>query len=795
MHCAGCASTIERNLKAVAGVQDAVVNLTTEQASVTFDPSIADIPRLEKAITNAGYGLKKELRRVVLKINGMHCAGCSNAVERALKNTAGVENAVVNLTTGQAVISLANAATTVDDLVKVVEDTGYQAETLVSSRRSGYLDEQSDRIARYRRLAWLAWAITAPVMILMIMHMALDLMLPYQDVILFVASVPVIFWIGLDTHRGSVNAVRHLNTNMDVLISLGALAAFATGAASFFYPVANYAAVAAMIICIHVTGRYIEFKARGRTSEAIRQLLGLGAKSARILTDGVEAEVPVEAIVVGDIMVVRPGEKVPTDGVVEKGESSVDESIATGESVPVQKSAGQEVIGATINLNGVLFVRASKVGEETFVANVIRLVEECQGTKVPIQELADRITGVFVPVVILLSIVTLSVWLSFPEPLSELAANISAWLPLVNPSLGATSMAIFAAIAVLVIACPCALGLATPTVLMVASGIGARNGILIRNGAAIQALQEADTVVFDKTGTLTKGEPEVVEVVPANGMDEKELLRVAACAESSSEHPVARAILSFAEAAAVPKADVSGFEALPGFGIRCTMDGASILIGNQRLMAENGIRVEPEDGAPVSTSHVWIAMNGVLVGNLTVSDRLKPEAKELIADLRRQKLHTVMLTGDNRETARKIAAEAGLDDFIAEVLPADKAEKVRELQSEGRKVVMIGDGINDAPALAQANVGMAIGTGTDIAIESSDVTLVGGNLEGVARALRLSRATFRKIRQNLFWAFIYNLIMIPIAMVGLLHPALAEAAMAMSSINVVTNSLRLRKNW
>ncbi|NLY39698.1 MAG: copper-translocating P-type ATPase, partial [Firmicutes bacterium] len=548
-----------------------------------------------------------------------------------------------------------------------------------------------------------------------------------------------------------------------------------------------------------LTGRYLEARAKGKASAAIRRLLQLEARTANLIVNGEEREMPIDQVQVGDLMIVRPGEKIPTDGIVEEGESSVDESMATGESMPVAKGKGDAVIGATINREGVLRIRASRVGKDTFLAQVIRLVEEAQGTRVPVQEFADRVTGWFVPAVLVVAALTLGLWLILPGQMRAVLTAAAPYLPWVNPDLSTANLALISVVAVLVIACPCALGLATPTALMVGSGLGAANGVLIRHGAAIQLLLEAKTIVFDKTGTLTKGEPAVTGLYPAVGMPVGELLRLAAALEQGSEHPLARAVLERARQEAdleLPPAE--SFAALPGKGARAQVEGRAVLLGNRRLMLENGISFDSLQDTSDSLERegktvVYVAVDGKAAGVIAVADVLKADAAATLEELRRRGYRTVMLTGDNPATAAAIAEAAGIDRVLAEVLPGDKAAEIKRLQEGGERVIMVGDGINDAPALTQADVGIALGSGTDIAIESSDITLVKGDLSAVITALNVSRATFRKIRQNLFWAFFYNLVAVPVAVLGLLHPVMAEIAMASSSITVVSNAIRLRR--
>lgn len=798
MHCSGCANTVERQLKETPGVLEATVNLPREQAFVRYNPRQVTFEQLVNAVRSAGYDVQQKKAQASLRIRGMHCAGCVANVDRFLRQVPGVIDAHVNLATENASVVYDPARASLADLVQAVRTAGYEVVEERIEPGKSIVDEHMERVAHYRKLMFWGWALTGPIMLLMFAHMLFAFHLPFMELIYLIVATPVVFWVGADMHRSAINIVRHGGTNMDVLISLGAFAAYSTGIAALILPVAGYAAIAAMIICFHVTGRYLEYRSRGRASQAIQKLLTLEAKTARVLRDGREIELPVENLQVGDLMIVRPGEKIPTDGVVVRGHSTVDESLATGESLPVEKGQGDPVIGATVNKQGALHVRATRVGKETFLAQVIRLVETCQGTKVPIQEFADRVTAVFVPVVLIIALVTFAVWLTFPELFTGIAERAAHVLPWVNPGLGPVSLAIFAAVAVLVIACPCALGLATPTALMVASGMGAENGILIRKGAAIQALQGIDTIVLDKTGTLTRGTPELTDIVATGASAETELLRLAASIEKNSEHPLAEAVVQRARNQSIELLETQSFQALPGKGVEGTIKGMTLRVGSPRWLAELGIdstELQQKIDALEAEGKTLMLVAGdkQLLGVLALADVLKPEARQAVQALRQIGLEPVMLTGDNARTAAAIAEKIGINRFIAEVLPEHKADEIKRLQQAGHKVAMVGDGINDAPALAQADVGIAIGTGTDIAIEAADITLVRGNLESLVGAIRLSRATFKKIKQNLFWAFFYNVVMIPVAMLGLLHPALAEAAMALSSINVVSNSLRLRK--
>ncbi len=814
MHCASCVAAVEKALTAVPGVERASVNLATEKATVEHDGSREVDDDLRRAVESAGFELKARPETFVLDITGMHCASCSASVEKALSQLDGVNSANVNLATEKATVQLLPHRVRVDELRTAVENAGFGVATVERAgagrrlaRERERLEEDQQKVERARgRMKW-AWVFTLPIMAWMIPEMVFGVMWPAPLVFnlgMIVLAAPVLFIWGRPTLVAGFKSLVNRTPTMDTLIAIGATVAFATGFVTVAYDLGfapkllNYAGVGAMIMAIHLTGRYVETKARGRTSAAIQKLLSLEARTARVKRDGREIEVPIEEVEVGDLMVVRPGEKIPTDGVVVSGRSSVDESLATGESMPVVKTGGDKVIGATVNKEGLLKVRASGVGEDTFLAHVIRMVEEAQGTKVPIQEFADRVTAIFVPTVLAVASATFLAWLIFPSLFTGIADWASAFLPWVDPSLGRVSLAIFAAVAVLVIACPCALGLATPTALMVGTGLGAENGVLVRSGAAIQTLREIDTIVLDKTGTVTKGEPGVTNVVSAAGWADDDVVRYAAVAELGSEHPLGQAIIGYAREDGVEVNEPMDFEALMGRGVRARVDGKNVLVGSARLMDDEGVPLAEliadferlEDEAKTA---MFVSVDGGLAGVIAVADQLKDDSRRAIAELRGFGLETVMLTGDNQRTAEAIARQVGVDRTLAEVLPDQKVAEIKRLQGDGRCVAMVGDGINDAPALKQANVGIAIGTGTDIAIEAADVTLVQGDLTAVVRAIRLSRATFRKIRQNLFWAYFYNVIAIPVAILGLLHPAIAEAAMAFSSINVVTNANRLRR--
>lgn len=812
MHCASCVSAVEKSLSKVDGVEEASVNLATETATVSFDENKTGEEEFRQAVEDAGYAVAEEKSESrMLKIEGMHCAGCVNSVEQSLNTLEGVKEVNVNLASESAKVSYTGNLTT-DDFAKVVEQAGYslirEESESGQTKAEAKMQREQDKLDKAHSRMWWSWALTIPIILWMIPEMIWGYTflgeLGYEIGMIALSGV-VIFVPGWETIKSAWKSARNLTPNMDVLIAMGTLAALFTGFVALLHQFGlapgfhSFAGIAGMIMAFHLTGRYIETKAKGRASEAIQKLMTLEAKEATVERDGKEVKVPVQDLQPGDIMIVRPGEKVPTDGEVINGKSSVDESIATGESMPVEKSEGDEVIGATLNKNGVLKVKATKVGKDTFLNQVIKMVEEAQGTKVPIQEFADRITAIFVPVVLVVAALTLALWLIFPGFFGEIAVWASAYLPWINPGMGEIALAFYAAIAVLVIACPCALGLATPTALMVGSGMGAENGVLIRKGEAIQIMKDVDTIVLDKTGTITEGKPGVTDLITFNETDESELLKIAASAESGSEHPLGESIVQQAREKGFNWEDATDFEAVTGKGVKAMLNGKSVLVGNKKLMIQEGAivngKVEDKMAAleAEAKTAMLVARDYTVIGVIAVADRIKEDSKKAIEELKNFGLNPVMLTGDNERTARAIAKEVGIDEVLAEVMPDQKSDKIKQLQSEGKIVAMVGDGINDAPALTQAQVGIAIGTGTDVAIESGDIVLVKGDLSAVVKSVRLSRATFTKIKQNLFWAFFYNVVMIPLAILGMLHPLLAEAAMAFSSVNVVTNSRRLRK--
>jgi P-type Cu+ transporter len=781
MTCASCVMRVEKKLKRVPGVADAAVNLATERATVTFDRTQTDTTALVKAVESAGYGAtvneQDELLTVDLAVTGMTCASCVRRVERALTKVPGVEMASVNLATERASVTLGGQAT-INDLLTAVENAGYHGQPLVTeegeSEDTEAIEErrrQRDMRIRFGKLA-LGIGLTIPILYIAMFHMDLR----YRDYWLFALTAPVWLVVGWDFHRSALKNARHGAVNMDTLVSVGGSIAFVYSVVATFTGQDTFYDTAAIIITFIFLGKVLEAIAKGRAGSAIRKLMGLGAKTARVVRGGLEQDIPVSHVLAGDVLIVRPGEKIPVDGTVLEGASTVDESMLTGESLPVGKRPGDAVIGATINKQGLLTMRATAVGKRTQLAQIIRLVDAAQMAKAPIQQLADRISGIFVPTIFGIAALTFVGWIVAGR--SPIAAMV-------------------AAIAVIVIACPCALGLATPAAIMVGSGRGAEQGILLKGGESLQHVRQVDTVVLDKTGTVTNGQPELTDVVTANGWSEDDLLRLVATVEKGSEHPLAEAIVKEATARGIDiPGRAAGFEALVG-GVQGTVGARSVVIGNQRLLAEAGIDIEPVRAdldrlESAAKTAMLVAVDGELAGVIAVADTVKPTSAEAVQTLHRLGIKVVMLTGDNQRTAETIGKAVGIDTVIAEVRPADKIAEVQRLQESGRVVAMVGDGINDAPALAQADAGIAMGTGTDVAMAAGDITLVKGDLRAIAQAIDLSKRTMRTIRQNLGWAFGYNVILIPLAVFGKLNPIFAAVAMALSSVTVLSNSLRLR---
>ena len=741
-------------------------------------------------------GYKSMKKQINIGIDGMHCAACSARVEKALGQMPGVSLAHVNLALEEASLELDDKKVRPEDLERVVNGLGFsiRGETVISE------DEQIAKMKEAQKRMLVTWAVTLVVTALMLAHMIwhTHLFAKMADLwIMFSLSVLLMLFPARGVYISAFKSVKSGSANMDVLIALGTLASLLVLPLSHFIKGIDghaFTGIASMILAFHLTGRYLEYRARGKASEAIRKLINLGAKTAIILRDGIETEVPIHKLQKEDIFVVKPGMKIPTDGVIVSGNSSLDEAMATGESLPVSRGPGDSVLGATINLDGYLQVKATKIGSETFLAQVIRLVQEAQHSKVPIQVLADKVTAVFVPIILVLALLTFLAWILLPDYMAGISALISSVLPLNLPSEGIAA-ALMASIAVLVIACPCALGLATPTALMVGSGIGATNGILIRSGEALQRMKDIRVVAFDKTGTLTQGKPELLNTQSFE-ISEKEALSLALSLESRSSHPLAIALTTAAQNRGQKASEVEEFMNYSGKGLSGVISGKAYYIGNPDFLAEHGIRHSALDVTAEGWDHcsrVCLADQTRLLAIFYLADTLKPEAAGTVQTLHELGIRSVMISGDNLQTATAIAKLCGIEEVLANVLPSQKAEAVKELQAKYGAVAMVGDGINDAPALKQADIGIAMGQGTDIAIEAADITITRSDLNSLPIAIRLSKATFRKIRQNLFWAFFYNLIAIPLAVFGVLHPVIAEIAMASSSVTVVTNANLLKR--
>ena len=788
MTCAACANRIEKGLSKIEGVEKANVNYAMESSTIIYDPDITNVDEFKSRIEKLGYGVIQD--KTEFDVSGMTCAACATKIERRINKMDGVSNATVNFALETLTVDYVSGQTSPNEMMANVKKMGY--ELIPKTNGKDKLDHKEQEIKKqYRKFIFsailtlpLLWTMVAHFEFLSFLYLPAILMNPWVQLAL---ATPVQFIVGAQFYRGAYNSLRNVSANMDVLVALGTSAAYFyslyltfewMNAGSVGHPELYFEA-SAVIITLIVLGKLFEVRAKGKTSQAIQKLLGLQAKTARILKDGVEQEIPIEEVVAGDIILVKPGEKIPVDGAIISGESAIDESMITGESIPVDKVIGDPVIGATINKNGSLQIKATKVGKDSALSQIVKVVEEAQGSKADIQRLADKISGIFVPIVVGIAILTFLIWYFAVTP-------------------GDFRSALIPTISILVIACPCALGLATPTSIMAGSGRAAEMGLLFKGGEHLENTRSIDTVVLDKTGTVTKGQPALTDIIVSEGFAEQDVLQWVASAENQSEHPLAQAIVTGTKEKGIALMEPEAFKALPGYGIEAEVAGKHLFVGTRKLMRSRDVDLHDIESTMEKMENegktaMLIAVDGKLAGVVAVADTVKETSKEAIRRMQELGLDVIMLTGDNQHTAEAIGRQVGLTHIIAEVLPDQKSDKIQQLQAEGKKVAMVGDGINDAPALAMADIGMAVGTGTDIAIEAADITLMRGDLNSVADAFIMSRKTMRNIKQNLFFAFFYNTIGIPVAAVGLLAPWVAGAAMAFSSVSVVLNALRLQR--
>lgn len=788
MTCAACSNRIEKGLKKIEGVKEANVNLALERSTIIFDPSKTSPQVFEEKIEKLGYGVVSE--KAEFAITGMTCAACSTRIEKGLNKLEGVTKASVNLALETASVEYSPSQIAPQDITQRVEKLGYGAK-LKSEEKEEEQSYREKELGKQKGKFWFSLILSVPLLWAMVSHFTFTSFIPLPHMLMnpwvqLALATPVQFVVGKQFYVGAFKALRNKSANMDVLVALGTSAAYFYSLYSSLKSLGSsahtdqlYYETSAILITLILLGKLFEANAKGRSSEAIKKMMGLQAKTAVVVRDGAEVEIPVEEVQKGEVIFIKPGEKVPVDGEIIEGQSALDESMLTGESVPVDKNVGDKVIGATLNKNGFLKIKATNIGKETALAQIIKVVEEAQGSKAPIQRLADYISGIFVPIVVGIALLTFFVWYIWIAP-------------------GEFAPALEKLIAVLVIACPCALGLATPTSIMAGSGRAAEFGILFKGGEHLEATHKIDMILLDKTGTVTNGTPELTDVRIAQGYKENELLQLVASAERLSEHPLAQALVAGIKNKGIEIQDPLSFEAIPGYGVKATVQERELLVGTRKLMNQYKVNIdtaleEMTNLEQEGKTAMLVALDGKYAGMLAVADTIKATSKEAVSRLKEMGLEVMMITGDNRQTAQAIAMQAGIEHVIAEVLPEGKAEEVKKLQQQGKKVAMVGDGINDAPALALADIGMAIGTGTDVAMEAADITLMRGDLMSIADAIEMSRKTISNIKQNLFWAMGYNTLGIPIAAVGLLAPWVAGAAMAFSSVSVVLNALRLQR--